>query len=202
MSEHPDATSAEPAATQPGAPEPARSTHTARRVALAVAAVLALFVCLLATRSPISDKETRSPLIGRVAPEFEGPSLLGGGEAVSLQSLRARNKFVLLNFFGSYCIPCRKEHPELIAIAKAHPNDLSIVSITFDDNNDDARDYFKKNGGDGPLLDLPRVAVDYGAAKIPETFLIDPNGIVLSKASGPLTAKRFEQVFAEAKGAP
>ncbi len=175
------------------------ASHLARNAAVAVAVVVALFVMLLATRSPISDKVTRSPLIGRAAPEFAGTSLLDG-EAVSLQSLRAQNKFVLLNFFGSYCIPCRKEHPELIAIAKAHPDDLSIVSVTFDDNNDDARDYFTKNGGDWPLLDIPRIAVDYGVVKIPETFLIDPNGIVLSKASGPLTAKRFEQVFAEAKG--
>jgi cytochrome c biogenesis protein CcmG, thiol:disulfide interchange protein DsbE len=190
-----------PDSTEPGGPVgPGGTSHTARNVALAVAAVIALFVALLATRSPISDKVTRSPLIGREAPEFEGASLLGGGDAVSLQSLRAQNKFVLVNFFGSYCIPCRKEHPELIAIAKAHPDDLTIVSITFDDNIPDARDFFKKNGGDWPLLDLPRVAVDYGVAKIPETFLIDPNGIVLSKASGPLTAKRFEQVFAEAKG--
>jgi cytochrome c biogenesis protein CcmG, thiol:disulfide interchange protein DsbE len=189
--------------TEPETPalHPAGASYTARNVALAVAAVVALFVVLLATRSPISDKVTRSPLLGREAPEFSGTSLLGGDE-VSLASLRAQNKFVLVNFFGSYCIPCRKEHPELIAIAKAHPNDLSIVSITFDDNNDDARDYFTKNGGTWPLLDLPRIAVDYGVAKIPETFLIDPNGIVLSKASGPLTAKRFEQVFAEAKGAP
>ena len=73
--------------------------------------------------------------------------------------------------------------------------------MTFDDNNDDARDYFTKNGSDWPLLDIPGVAVDYGVAKIPETFLIDPNGIVLSKASGALTKKRFEVVFAEAKAA-
>lgn len=173
-------------------------SHSARNIAIAVAIVVAAFVALLATRPTIGDRIVRSPLLGRPAPEFAGKSLLGG-EQVSLTSLRAQNKFVLLNFFGTYCIPCRKEHPELIAIAKAHPTDLALVSVTFDDNNDDARDYFKNNGGDWPLLDIPGVAVDYGVAKIPETFLIGPNGLVLSKASGALTKKRFEVVFAEAK---
>jgi cytochrome c biogenesis protein CcmG, thiol:disulfide interchange protein DsbE len=176
-----------------------RSAHLARNLAIAVGVVVAGFVALLATRGPIGDGFVRSPLLGREAPAFEGTSLLGGGD-VSLASLQSGGKYVLVNFFGSYCVPCRTEHPELVAIRKAHPDDVAIVSVTFGDENvDDASDFFTKNGGDWPLIDVPRVAVDYGVAKIPETFIVDPDGIVISKASGPITAKRFERLLAEAK---
>lgn len=175
--------------------------HTARNITIVVALVIAGFVAVLATRTPVGDDVTgRSPLLGRLAPEFEGASIMDGKE-VSLTSLRSGGRYVLLNFFGSYCVPCIKEHPDLIKIAEAHPNDVALVSVTFGDNVDDARDFFKTKGGDWPVLDIARVAVDYGVAQIPETFVISPDGYVISKAAGPITAKRFEQVLAKAEAA-
>lgn len=175
-------------------------TKPARKIAIALAVVVAAFIVLLATRSPISNDRPSTLLIGKMAPEISGVSIIDGRE-VSLTSLRSQNKFVLVNFFGSYCVPCIKEHPDLVKIDTDLSADVSILGVTFEENVDDARDFFKQRGGTWPVVDSPRTAVDYGVVKIPESFLISPSGVVLFKATGGITVKNFKEILDQAKAA-
>ncbi len=173
-------------------------TKPARKIAIALAVVVAAFIVLLATRSPIANDRPSTLLIGKMAPEISGVSIIDGRQ-VSLTSLRSQNKFVLVNFFGSYCIPCIKEHPDLVKIDTDLASDVSILGVTFEENVDDARDFFKQRGGTWPVVDSPRTAVDYGVVKIPESFLISPSGVVLFKATGGITVKNFKEILDQAK---
>lgn len=171
----------------------------ARKIALTLAVVVAGFIALLATRSPISNDRPSTLLIGKAAPEIAGRSIIDGRQ-VTLTSLRRENKYVLVNFFGSYCVPCIKEHPDLVKIEQNLGADVAILGVMFEENVDDARDFFKQRGGSWPVLDSPRTAVDYGVVKIPESFLISPSGIVLFKATGGITEKNFTKILDQAKG--
>jgi cytochrome c biogenesis protein CcmG, thiol:disulfide interchange protein DsbE len=172
----------------------------ARKIAIAAAAVVAGFIALLGTRSPHVADRPNAMLIGKMAPEIEGLSIIDDSP-VSLKSLRAQNKYVLLNFFGSYCAPCIREHPDLVRISENMSADVAILGVTFEENTKDARDFFAKRGGNWPVVDLPRTAVDYGVTAIPESYLISPQGVVLFKATGGITEKSFAEILAKAKGA-
>ncbi len=175
------------------------TARPARKIAISIGVVVAAFIALLATRSPRQADRPSTMLIGKVAPEIEGVSILDGSP-VSLTALRAQNKFVLVNFFGSYCVPCIKEHPELVNISKNMADDVAVLGVTFEENTADARDFFAKRGGSWPVVDSPRTAVDYGVAKIPESFVVSPQGVVLFKATGGITEKNFAEILAKAKG--
>src|SRR3546814_7865580 len=86
-----------------------------------------------------------------------------------------RGRWVAVNFFSSWCTPCIQEHPELVAFDEAHreAGDAAVVSVTYDDRTDDAKEFFAKRGGDWPVVDDPEnsIGVAYGVARVPETFL-------------------------------
>lgn len=171
---------------------------TARLTALAVGIVMLAFVGLLATRSPISEGNRPSQLLGKIAPDISGPRI-DNGEIVTLASLRAQNKYVLLNFFGSYCVPCRQEHPELVKIEKEFASDVAILGVLFEDDVSKAREFMEREGGGWPVIESSKTAVDFGVPKIPETFLIAPTGEVIFKASGSITRDRFAEAFTQVK---
>ena len=156
-----------------------------RRIALyvapAVGLILALFVGILATRSPAVDTAADSPLLGKPAPVLEGPGLEGG----TVRLADYRGKFVLVNFFNSWCIPCRQEHPELQRFATRHAvaGDAVVLGVIHDDTADEVRRYRAEHGGDWPVVDDPRgtIALEFGVRGQPETFVISPEGVVLAR---------------------
>jgi cytochrome c biogenesis protein CcmG/thiol:disulfide interchange protein DsbE len=176
----------------------ARRTRLAPFIALAVAVVLALFVLLLATSK---DKtQASSPLIGKVAPPIVATGYRG--DAFDLD--RARGKWVVVNFFSTTCVPCRNEHPELKEFADEHKQagDVSLVSITFDDKGSAVRDFFEQNGGDWPVLvdNTGPIAISYGVAAVPESYLVAPSGIVARKIIGGVTAAALDRLIANLEG--
>lgn len=182
--------------------EPERTTprrHTARWAALAVGVVLALFVVLLATRAPASTRLTESPLLGRPVPALAGPSILDGdGFDIGSQS----GRWVLVNFFATWCRPCVAEHDDLQTFAAAHdgPGDARVVSVVFDDKPEDVADFFAERGGDWPVLaNDGRATVDFGVTGVPESYLVGPDGIVRAKITGGIEASRLEDVLERAK---
>jgi len=185
-----------------GGPEQ-RSRRIAPFVAAAVAVVLVAFVVVLATRSPAADRQAESPLLGRAAPPLQGTTLNGGRYDIDEQ----RGKFVLVNFFASWCIPCKLEHPELKRLAETHQaaGDLSLVSVAFQDDDASIRAFFRDNGGDWPVLSANqgRTILDYGVVKLPESYLVSPSGQVIYKFIGGVTASDVEDAIetAKAKGA-
>lgn len=179
---------------------PARELVRSRRVgplvAGAVGVVLALLVFVLATREPALNRRAKSPLLGKAAPSITGTTI--DGQAFDLAALRGR--FVVVNFFASWCVPCQQEHPDLVAFSERHRerNDAVVVSVVFNDTAEQARQFFATRGGQWPVVagNTAKFAVAYGAIAPPETFLVDPNGIVFGKFIGRVTAAGLEKALA------
>ena len=188
----------DPLAVDPAAP---RRPRTALVVSIAIAVVVALLVLVLATRDSSNERTTQSPLIGRIAPPTEGDTIDGGHFSIADQ----RGRWVLLNFFASWCTPCLQEHPQLAAFDAAHraEGDAVLVSATFDDSAEDARDFFEEHGGSWPVIDDPEnsLGVAYGVAQVPETFVIAPNGTVVQRFAGPVTRAALDELIAAYDGA-
>src|SRR5206468_12588523 len=119
-------------------------------IALAVGVVIVAFIGVLATRPPAADRQAESPLLFHAAPALNGTTLDGGQYDIDAQ----RGRWVLVNFFASWCTPCKIEHPELRKLAEQHKSadDLSVVSVAFQDEDDKIREFFKANGGSWPVL--------------------------------------------------
>ena len=173
-----------------------RGPRTALIASAVIAVLVALLVVVLATRDSSNERTTQSPLIGHVAPPVEGSTIDGGEFSLADQ----RGRWVVLNFFASWCVPCLEEHPELQAFDAAHrvEGDAVLVSTTFDDKAEDARDFFEEHGGSWPVIDDPenRIGVAYGVAQVPETFVISPNGTVVQRFAGPVTRAALDEVIA------
>ena len=154
-------------------------------------------VGVLATRPSAETALAQTPLAGKPAPEIAGTAI--DGRTVRLSAMRG--KFVVLNFFASWCVPCQQEHDDLIRFATAHASagDADVLAVIFEDDADNARAFFAKNGGDWPVLADPRakVALDFGVRGPPESFLIDPNGFVVTKIVGQVSDAGLESLLAQ-----
>ena len=161
-----------------------------------IAVLVALMVAVLATSDSSNEQATQSPLIGQT--RRRRPATRSLGEASTSRDQRGR--WVVLNFFASWCVPCLEEHPELAAFDAAHraEGDAVLVSTTFDDNAADAREFFEEHGGSWPVIDDPEnsIGVAYGVAQVPETFVISPNGTVVQRYAGPVTRAELEMLIA------
>lgn len=168
-----------------------------RRTALwgsvAAGLVVAVFVGVLATRESAANRLAETPLAGRPAPPIAGRSVTDG---TPFDLAVARGRWVVVNFFATWCVPCRREHPELVRFAARHP-EIAIVSVIYSDEVDDVRAFFRRNGGSWPVVADPsgRVALDYGVRGVPESFVVDPAGVVRGRIVGGVTTGGLERVF-------
>jgi cytochrome c biogenesis protein CcmG/thiol:disulfide interchange protein DsbE len=171
---------------------PAARGRTAVWVVLPVAVVLSLLLVLLATRDPSSERETRSDLLGHLAPDVTGTTTDGDVFAIDAE----RGRWVVVNFFSTTCVPCIQEHPELVAFQRRHAaaGDATVVSVAFDDSAANVARFFEENGGDWPVLvaDTGAIAVRFGVTGVPESYLVAPSGVVVSKFIGGVRADDLE----------
>lgn len=195
--------SGEPSAAQAlppiGRARTTKTTKTARNSAIAVGIISVLLIVVLA-QAKGGEKNFRNQFLGRDAPAVEGVSMLDASKSFSLKA--QRGKFVVINFFATWCAPCRKEHPELVALEAAHAakNDLAIASVVYQDEVNDVRDFFTSKGGNWPVIDSSRIAVDWGVRGVPETYVISPAGVVIYQNNGGVTKEAVEAVLARAQG--
>ena len=149
--------------------------------------VVALLVVLIGSK-PNTGQVARSPLLGQPAPAVSTSTI--DGEPFLLE--RRKGSWVVLNFFNSTCVPCINEHPLLVDFVKreaSNPNRAELYTVINDDDDDAVRAFFSKNGGAWPKLkdDNGAIAVSFGVARVPETWIIDPNGVVRLRIVGELS---------------
>jgi cytochrome c biogenesis protein CcmG/thiol:disulfide interchange protein DsbE len=145
-------------------------------------------VILLVVGLKIADHKTElpSPLIDKPVPVFDLPVLASPGQTMSRESLLG--KPYLVNFWGSWCVTCRAEHPVVTQLAKL--NAVYIVGMNFRDDETDAVNWLRRWGDpyDVSLIDADgSISVDFGVYAAPETFLVDPSGTIVFKHLGQLT---------------
>ena len=190
-----------------GSPAPEVAPRRAARwTATAVGAVLAGLIAVLVVARPGDDESASSHLLGRPAPEVRSTTLDGG----TFDLARRKGSRVVLNFFNSTCVPCIQEHPEIVRIVadqRDAEEPVEFYTIINDDSDGAVRDFFAANGGSWPLVrdDGGTIAVSFGVAKVPETWVVDANGFVRLRILGAVTADFLAERIAEARapdGAP
>lgn len=165
-------------------------------VALAVALVVGALVVVFARSDSAADREARSRLVGQPAPVLAGETIDGGTFDLGAR----RGRWVVVNFMASWCTPCRQEQPELVAFANRHAPaaDAEVVAVLVNDTPEAVTAFFDKYGRAGPaVLDPDGSAyVAFGIVKVPETYLIDPDGIVVGKVNGSVSADGLDGALA------
>ncbi|MDQ1080958.1 DsbE family thiol:disulfide interchange protein [Pseudoroseomonas cervicalis] len=135
-----------------------------------------------------------SVLVGKQAPSFTLPPLEASGvPAFGDAELRALPAPVLVNFWASWCVPCIVEHPQLMRLAR---EGVPVFGINYKDKPGDAAQFLTRHGNPFRRLgrDEPgRVAIDWGVYGVPETYLLDRQGIVRWRWPGPVTPEVLEQ---------
>lgn len=140
-----------------------------------------------------------STLVGQVAPGVPDAGLEGFPAATN--AMLATGEVTLVNFWASWCPPCRAEHPKLLEMQAAG---MSIVGINFKDQQGTAAKYLTDD--DNPFVGVGfdpqgRTAIDWGVTAPPETFILDGEGRVLFRFAGPLIGSDYEQRFLPALNA-
>ena len=158
-------------------------------IPLAVFVVLVVFLWVGLSLNP---REVPSPLIGKPAPAFTLPQLHEPGAKLSTADMKGQ--VWLLNVWASWCVSCRVEHPLLVELAKA--NVVPLIGLNYKDRNELGKAWLAQNGDPYKLSIVDadgRVGIDWGVYGVPETFVIDKEGVIRYKQIGPITAEALQQ---------
>jgi cytochrome c biogenesis protein CcmG, thiol:disulfide interchange protein DsbE len=158
-------------------------------VPLAVFALLAIVLAIGIRHSP--DKGIIvSPLIGKPAPQFALPALLEPARTVRSQDFKGR--WYLLNVWGTWCGECRAEHEMLLTVGKSGA--VPLIGLDWKDDDALAQAWLRQLGNPYATVAVDRsgrAAIDWGVYGAPETFLVNPAGIVVYKHVGALTQEEW-----------
>ena len=195
MSEPPDTDGAGAPAF---APLP-RRRRTAAWLATALGVALIALVIVLARSEPATTRAADSPLLGKQVPNVRATTIDGSQFDLNDEL----GEWVVVNFFATWCVPCRTEHPELASWFERHEaiGDATVVAVVYDDDTSAVRRFRDEAGGDWPML-VDRngaIAVDFGVAGVPESYLISPEGVIVSKIVGGIFDSELEELLQRAK---
>ena len=156
-------------------------------------ALFALLAVVFYSRLGTDTTVLPSPLIDKPAPEFALPPLPGDGAGFSSADLKG--KVSLVNFFASWCVPCRAEHPVLNALARTKR--VPIYGINYKDKPEAARAWIAELGNPYTRIgaDDGRVGIEWGVYGVPETFVVDRQGRIRYKHVGPLTRADLDRTI-------
>jgi cytochrome c biogenesis protein CcmG/thiol:disulfide interchange protein DsbE len=152
-------------------------------VPLGLFGVLAAF---LGAGLRLDPREVPSPLIGKPAPSFSLPLLADADKTFKRDDMLGR--VWMLNVWASWCVACREEHPLLVEFSKKKL--LPIYGLNYKDERPDGMGWLRQFGNpyDASLYDhAGRVGIDFGVYGVPETFIIDRQGVIRYKQIGPVT---------------
>ena len=155
----------------------------ARYTAVGLILGLALVLMLAFRRDP---HDIRTGTVGKPAPAFTLADLAGNG-SISLDQYKG--KVVVLNFWASWCIPCKEENPALTDVWERYrESDVVLLGIVFQDSTTAARDYTARLGNTWPSAvdGSGQVALSYGVFGPPETYFIGADGVIAGRHIGPI----------------
>ena len=152
--------------------------------------LIIFFYLLIIDRNP---SELPSTLLDKNVPKFETESLLKDEKFIS--SKEFGNEILLVNFFATWCKPCRDEH---IYIKRfSNEKEIKVIGINYKDNPKKAIQWLKELGN--PYTNVAvdksgRIAIDWGVYGIPETFIVNSKGIIKYRHVGPVTKKIYKKI--------
>ena len=156
--------------------------------------VFLVLVAFLGIGLTLDPREVPSPFIGKPAPEFSLPQV--AEPAKTLGSIDFKGQVSLLNVWASWCVSCRQEHPLLVDLAKK--NIVPVYGLNYKDEREAALGWLRQFGN--PYVTSAfdadgKVGIDYGVYGVPETFVIDKQGVIRYKQTGPVTQEVLEKTL-------
>lgn len=186
-----------------GKPQRGWVFRSVRLAALAVAISMAILIVIFAISQPQRGLLIGRSIVGQPAPDIEGETI--SGELFDLDAHRGR--WVVVNFFATWCAGCRIEHPQLVEFSSRHAaeGDAVVVTVAYDDAPQAVEEFFASEGGDWPVIikGASSVWIDYGVTAVPETYLVSPAGYVTDKLVGTygVTADELDARISELEAA-
>ncbi|MDB0003021.1 DsbE family thiol:disulfide interchange protein [Alphaproteobacteria bacterium] len=156
-------------------------------------------ICLFFLIFILLEKNPNDPpsaLLNKKLPAFSSINLYNNQEVLLPDSLKG--KYTLINFFASWCTPCRAEHHLFFKIKKEIP-ELYILGFSHKDDLNDSKKYLEEEGNPYAFVGIDRdgrIAFEFGVFGLPETFITNKNGEIIYKHTGPLTKKIIEDEIA------
>ena len=161
-----------------------------RKTILIIPLVILTSVCLFFLLFILFKKDPNSPpsaLLNKNLPVFSSTNLYNNNENLVTDNLKG--KYILINFFASWCTPCRAEHHLFFKIKKENP-DLFILGFSHKDDPNDSIKYLKEKGDPYSFVGIDedgKIALEFGVFGLPETFIVNSEGKIIFKHLGPLT---------------
>ena len=169
------------------------------RAVLMVPFIVLTTICLFFLIFILLEKNPNDPpsaLLYKNLPTFSSISLYNN--EVTLLSENLKGNYTLINFFASWCTPCRAEHHLFFKIKKEIPK-LYILGFSHKDDLNDSKKYLEEEGNPYSYVGIDKdgkIAFDFGVFGLPETFIINKEGEIIYKHTGPLTKKIIEDEIA------
>ncbi len=154
--------------------------------------LFAALLILLGVGLTLNPREVPSPLVGRPAPTFTLPRL-DDPETPFDSAERLRGRVSLFNVWASWCVACRQEHPFLMQLAR---QGVTIYGLDYKDTREAGLQWIERLGNPYRAVAFDtdgKVAIDWGVYGVPETFVIDKQGVIRYKHIGPITPKDWEE---------
>lgn len=163
------------------------------RLIYALPLIVLIIIGAISLKALNSDDRDDMPstMIGREAPEI-AIAPLADFPTPEADGLYRNSKITLVNFFASWCAPCRAEHPLLTELAL---EGVPIIGVNYKDIDGNAVKFIEELGNPYQKITTDksgRTAFNWGVSGVPETFVVDENGIVIHRVFGPLTREQLE----------
>ena len=152
--------------------------------------LLIFFYLLIIDRNP---SEVPSTLLNKNFPKFEAESLLKKEKFISSEEFR--NETILVNFFATWCKPCLAEHNFILRFSKEKK--VKVIGVNYKDNPEKTIKWLKKLGNPYSNIAIDKngmIAIDWGVYGLPETFIVNSEGIIKYRHIGPITKKIYKKI--------
>ena len=153
-----------------------------------------VMVAFLAVGLKLNPREVPSPFIGKPTPAFKLPQLADPGKSFSNANLQGQVS--LLNVWASWCVSCKQEHPFLLKLAKQ--NILPIYGLDYKDEREAGMEWLNRLGNPYTVSVFDadgKVGIEWGVYGVPETFVIDKQGVIRHKHTGPITEESWQKTL-------